>query len=250
MTMTPNALFSLWGCGTGPLRSLQPHVRILSGMLLGCACMTAPLPSISGVILVSTVTIAWWGLAGMPLTMTLRSLLAALILFSPFLLLTPWMTTDPGAAAPLIDRLSNAGAIALRSSCCLFIAASAVSSLPLSDAHCGLANLPLPRTLAILMVQLVTQTALLVEETGHVMAALRIRAASGIRVLYSFPVVWMARILFRADRTATAMTVRGYGDETPAMRTRPAIAPRDLLAIAASAAICAAAIFMRTGIVA
>ena len=247
--MTTNTLFSLWGCGTGPLRSLQPHARILSSLLLGCACMMAPLPSISGVILVSAVTIAWWALAGMPLTMTLRSLLAALILFLPFLLLTPWMTADPDAAAPAIDRLANAGAITLRSTCCLFIAASAVASLPLSDAHRGLANLPLPRTLAILMVQLVSQTALLVEETGHVIAALRIRAASGIRVLYSFPVVWMARILFRADRTAAAMTVRGYGDETPAMRTRPAMTPGDLSAIAASMVIFAAAVLLRTGIV-
>jgi energy-coupling factor transporter transmembrane protein EcfT len=246
--MITNTLFSIWGCGSGPQRLLQPHIRILSGTLLGCACIAAPFPSIGGISLAVASAIAWWALAGMPLAMTLRCLLAALILFSPFLLLTPWMTIDPGAAAPAADRLINAGAIALRSTCCLFIAASTVASLPLHDAHRGLANLPLPRTLAILMVQLVTQTALLAGETGQVIAALRIRAASGIRVVYTFPIVWMARILFRADRTAAAMTVRGYGDETPGMRTRPAISPRDILAAAASTAIFATAVLMRTGI--
>ncbi|MBN1128902.1 MAG: hypothetical protein JXA71_07950, partial [Chitinispirillaceae bacterium] len=96
----------------------------------------------------------------------------------------------------------------------------------------------------------VTQTALLAAETGQVVAALRIRAASGYRVLYSFPIVWMTRILFRADRTATAMTVRGYGDGVPLIRTRPVMTLRDTLAMAGSVAVCSAALLMRTGVIA
>ena len=247
--MITNTLFSIWGCGKGPLKSLQPHIRILSGIFLGCACMAAPLSSIAGIALVSLITFAWWLLAGMPGPITLRYALAAIILFAPFLLLTPWMTTGQEVLAPAIDRLANAGTIVLRSTCCLFIAASTVASLPLHDAHRGLANLPLPRTLALVAIQLITQTTLLAEETGRVIAALQIRAASGIRVVFAFPVVWMARILFRADRTAAAMAVRGYGDSKSMMRECQRIAPGDLLAIAASAAMCVAAILLRTGII-
>ncbi|MBN1130171.1 MAG: hypothetical protein JXA71_14360 [Chitinispirillaceae bacterium] len=248
-TMTTNTFFSIWGCGTGPLQLLRPHVRIISGFFLGCACLAAPLPSIGGTALIVTAAIAWWLLAGMPVAMTTRTAIAALILFAPFLLLTPWMTAGQDVSSPAIDRLLNAGTIALRSTCCLFIAASTVASLTLRDAHRGLKDLPLPRALAILLLQLVTQTALLAGETGQVIAALRIRAASGFRVLYSFPIVWMARILFRADRTAAAMTVRGYGDETPGVRTRTAMTLQDFSAITASIAIVAAALLMRTGII-
>jgi energy-coupling factor transporter transmembrane protein EcfT len=247
--MTPNAFFTIWGCGKGPIRLLHPHIRILSGIFLGCACLAAPLPSIIGITIVTLTTLIWWLLAGMPGSVTFRCILAAIILFAPFLLLTPWMTTGQDISAPALGRLANAGAIALRSTCCLFIAASTIASLPLNDAHRGLANLPLPRILAMLAIQLITQTALLAEETGRVVAALRIRAASGIRVVFAFPVVWMARILFRADRTAAAMTVRGYGDSISVMRERPRITPCDQLAITASAALCVAAVLLRTGIV-
>jgi energy-coupling factor transporter transmembrane protein EcfT len=100
--------------------------------------------------------------------------------------------------------------------CIFFIAASTISVLPLSEIHQALMPLPIHRSIAAFILQLINQTMLLLDETGQIVNVLRLRGVSGIkglRIILSFPVIWMVRILFRAERTAAAMTVRGYGIE-------------------------------------
>ena len=209
-------VFAFWGCGNGPLKSLYAHIKILSGILLGSSCLLIPLQSIIGICLMTIVVTCWCILAAMPVKMIIRCAIASLILFFPFFLLTPWMIVGSSTVVPMVDRFAQAGAIALRSTCILFIVASTIAILDIHDVHRGLACISIPRAIIILIIQLINQTILLMDETLRIIRVLRLRGASGvrgIRVLFSFPIVWMVRIMFRAERTAAAMIVRGYGVE-------------------------------------
>jgi len=245
-------VFAFWGCGKGPLKSLQPHIRILSGILLGSGCLLIPLQSVTGIFLLVIATTCWCILAAMPLKMLIRCAIASLILFFPFLLLTPWMTVSSSSVVPMIDRFAQAGAIALRSTCVLFIAASTIATLAIQDVHRGLVCLPIPRTFVMLIVQLINQTILLTEETFRIIGVLRLRGASGvrgIRVMFSFPIVWMVRMLFRAERTAAAMTVRGYGIEAVTEGENVKLTIADVLTILCASAVLVASILMRLRII-
>jgi len=245
-------VFAFWGCGKGPLKSLQAHIRILSGILLGVGCLLIPFQSITGIVFMPITAICWCVLAAMPLKMLVRCTIASVILFFPFLLLTPWMTVGSSTMASMADRFAQAGTIALRSTCVLFIAASTIASLAIQDVHRGLASMPIPRTFVILIVQLINQTMLLTEETFRIIGVLRLRGASGvrgIRVLFSFPIVWMVRILFRAERTAAAMTVRGYGIESVTEGENVKLTMADMLTIICVSVVLVISILMRLRII-
>jgi energy-coupling factor transporter transmembrane protein EcfT len=245
-------VFAFWACGKGPLKSLQAHIRILSGILLGIGCLLIPLQSITGIVFMPIIAICWCVLAAMPLKMLVRCTIASLILFFPFLLLTPWMTIGSSSVTPMIDRFAQAVTIALRSTCVLFIAASTIASLAIQDVHRGLASIPIPRTFVILIVQLINQTILLTEETFRIIGVLRLRGASGvrgIRVLFSFPIVWMVRMLFRAERTAAAMTVRGYGIESETEGEIVKLTIADMLTIICASVVLVVSILMRLKII-
>jgi energy-coupling factor transporter transmembrane protein EcfT len=247
-----NGVFAYWGCGNGPLTFLQPHIRVLSGMLLGCTCLIVPHSAI-GMTAIVLATVCWCMLAGMPAKMIARCAVASLVLFFPFLLLTPWMTAEASASSLLLYRISNAGSIALRSTCCLFIAASTIAAVSIQDVHRGLACIPIPRAVVALIVQLINQTMLLMEETLRIIGMLRLRGASGtrsIRMLFSFPIVWMVRMLFRAERTAAAMSVRGYGIETATAKENVTLTIADALALICASAVFTASILLRLGIIA
>jgi energy-coupling factor transporter transmembrane protein EcfT len=246
-------VFEFWGCGKSPLKSLHAHIRILSGILLGCSCLLNPLQSITGIALMAITTTCWCVCAAMPVKMLVRCVIASLILFFPLLLLTPWITVGSFTTVPITDRLAQAGAIALRSTCCLFIAASTIAILAIQDVPRGLANIPIPRTFVVLIVQLINQTMLLMEETLRIVGVLRLRGASGvrgIRVLFSFPIVWMVRMLFRADRTAAAMTVRGYGIEAVTVNESVKLTIADVLTIICASAVLVTSVLMRLRIIA
>jgi energy-coupling factor transporter transmembrane protein EcfT len=243
-----NDVFAFWGCGKGPIKSLQSHIRILSGILIGSGCLFIPLQSITGIVFMVITAICWCVLAAMPKKMLFRCAIASLILLFPFILLTPWMTIDSSTITPMIDRFAQAGANALRSTCVLFVAASTIATLAIQDVHRGLASIPIPRTFAVLIVQLINQTMLLTEETIRIIGVLRLRGASGvrgIRVLFFFPIVWMVRMLFRAERTAAAMTVRGYGIEAVTAGERIELTIADVLTILCASAVLVSSILMR-----
>ena len=245
-------VFAFWGCGKGPLKSLHAHIRILSGFLLGCSCLLISLQSITGIFLMTIATICWCVLAAMPIKMLIRCAIASLILFFPFLLLTPWMTVGSSTMAPMADRFAQAGAIALRSTCCLFIVASTIATLAIQDVHRGLASIPIPRTFVVLIVQLINHTVLMTEETLRIIGVLQLRGTSGVRgfkVLFSFPIVWMVRMLFRAERTAAAMTVRGYGIEAVTEGENVKLTIADVLTMICTFAVLVASVLMRLRII-
>jgi hypothetical protein len=243
-----NDFFAYWGCGNGLLKSVQPHIRIIAGVQVGCACLLVPLPSSAGVMVLLIATTCWSMGASMPKRMLLRCVITSIVLFAPFLLLTPWIATGPFSTTPVPVRFAHAGAIALRSTCTLFITASTIALLTLPDLHRGLAGIPLPRTVIALVIQLINQTMYLAEETARILGVLRLRGTSGIRgfrVIFSFPIVWMVRMLFRAERTAAAMTVRGYGIETATAGGHLRLAISDVLTMVCSSVFFVLAILLR-----
>lgn len=242
-------VFAFWGCGNGLLKkSLHPYIRIVSGILVGCASLLVPMQSVTGVTIAVTTTVCWIVLAAMPIKLILRCGIISLILFFPFLLLSPWMAEDPLSDSSVTERITKTASIALRSACTLFIAASTIATLPIYDVHRGLTRLPLPRSLIALIVQLINQTMLLTEETMRIIGVLRLRGASGVhgfRVLFSFPIVWMVRMLFRAERTAAAMTVRGYGIEYSSTLDTDKLNAADTIALIVSSGLLCVSLFMR-----
>jgi len=207
-------LFTFLGCGNGLLKTVHPQTRIVAGVLIGSACLLVPLQSKGQANFMIIIAICWVLFAAMPGKMLSRCAIASIILFFPFLLLSPWMTVDSYSGSGAAGCFTQAGGIALRSTCMLFIGASTIASLTLHDVHRGLVCLPIPRSIAALIVQIINQTMLLAEETARIIDVLRLRGTSGvrgIRVLFAFPVVWMVRMLFRAERIAAAIAVRGYG---------------------------------------
>jgi energy-coupling factor transporter transmembrane protein EcfT len=239
---------AFWGCGGGLLKSVKPHVRIISGVLVGSACVAAPLHSMGELVFVSSLSLCWILLASMPRIVTLRCAVASAILFLPFLLLAPWIAVGQYSSSPMAERFIHAGAIAFRSTCMLFIAASTIASLPMHEVHRGLAQLPLPRSLVALAVQLINQTMMLAEETARIVGVLRLRGASGVRgagVFIAFPIVWMVRMLFRAERSAAAMAIRGYGIETAAKADEVNITPAELALLGVAFLSFAFSVFMR-----
>jgi energy-coupling factor transporter transmembrane protein EcfT len=100
----------------------------------------------------------------------------------------------------------------------------------------------------VLIVQLINQTMLLTEETFRIIGVLRLRGASGvrgIRVVFSFPIVWMVRMLFRAERTAAAMTVRGYGIEAVTAGESIKLTISDVLTIICASVVLVASVLMQ-----
>ena len=238
--------FAFWGCGKGPVRSLHPRTRILSGVFAGASALVVPLHLTSGIACIVAVTALWCAFSGMPAKMILRCAALSAILFFPYLLLTPWMAAPAGA--PMVERFFISGSIILRSACCLFIAASTIAALPLYDVHRGLSCGLLPRSFVALIVQLINQTMLLAEETARIIVVLKLRGATGMRgmrALFSFPIVWMVRMLFRAERNAAAMTVRGYGIEAATKSESAPLSIAEVAVIACAAAFLAASVCMR-----
>jgi energy-coupling factor transporter transmembrane protein EcfT len=145
-------------------------------------------------------------------------------------------------------QFAYAGALALRSMCVLYIAVSTISVLPFCELNQAFARLPIPRSVAGFIVQLINQTMMLLEETGRIVEVLQLRGISGVKGLHvvrSFPVVWMIRILFRAERLAAAMSVRGYGIENATLRENRKLTYADTGAIFATALVLIISIIIR-----
>jgi len=247
-----NAPFALWGSGRGATGTLHPSTRMVCGFLLLLTGVIIPLHMISGCAVMVLITALWCMLSGAPRAVVVKLALVSMLLFLPVLLLTPWAGYGSPVELSAAERFFVAGRIVLRGVGCLFITMSTVTSLSLTDFHRGLAALPLPAVVSALLLQLVNQTTLLLEETWRVITVLRMRSAAGVtalRVLFSFPVVWMGRILFRAERVAAAMTVRRYDASPDAARELVRLIWHDYAALSAVGVVLLTAVLLRMGIV-
>ena len=238
-----------WGGGQGRMQRLTPTTRLLCGTLVFASCSAASLEKLWGIALLFGVLIGWTAGCGFPLRRLGHVLSFAACLFLPLLLLAPIIRiqSDSGSWS---EALRVPLVIGLRGTACIVVCAATLSVLNLAELGQGLAGVPLPHTLAALIMQIAHQTALLTDESRRMVAALRVRGVPSatvsirLRCLFVLPVLWLLRLLLRAERVSAAMEVRGF--DGPLRRERIAsVSISDRCAIAAAFLVFGAVLFLR-----
>ena len=209
------AFTEAWGEGRGYMRRLTPASRLLCGILAFTSCSVVPLENPYGVCLFFILILGWSAVCVFPLRRLIQALLLSACLFLPLLLLVPiaCIQSDSGAWT---DPLKAALFIGFRGTACIMICGASMSVLNLAEFGQGLAALPLPHSMAALLLQIVHQTATLADESRQMMMALRVRGVSSasvvvrLRCIFALPIFWLLRLLQRAEHVSSAMEVRGF----------------------------------------
>lgn len=220
----------LWGSGSGPARSLAPLARILAGLLLFITVVWSRPDQAVDSILLLTAVLAGVYFSGIPGRYVWSLLFYGIVIFGPIFLFAPFIQPDPAFSADtelalVSESLRTPWLIFSKGIAGILVAAAIVSVLTLSDLYDGLARLPLPRLVVIILVQVVHQAKLLFEQTGRIARAAALRSGSsrlktGLFLLRTIPSIWLPRILFKAERVAAAMDLRGYGNTVPRFDSR------------------------------
>jgi energy-coupling factor transporter transmembrane protein EcfT len=225
---------TLPGSARGPIARLAPQTRLLCAAAVLGVCLMARVTTVRGAALVLGAVLLWLALCRPPAAAARGALVLGLVLLSPAFLLTPLLRTDAGswlaaAAAPW--------SIVGRGLAVMQVSVAAAATLSASDLRLGLVRLPVPEIARQILLQILQQTAALLGETRRVAAALAVRGgglgpAARLRLLAALPAVWLPRVLFRAERVAAAMELRGLVEvELRALGvTRTSVA--DVLALA------------------
>lgn len=220
----------LWGSGSGPARMLAPVARILAGLLLFVAVVWSQPDQTTDLILLLTAVLLGVYFSGIPGRYIWSLLFYGVLIFGPIFLLAPFIHPGPAFSASaelaaVSESLRTPWVIFSKGIAGLLVAAATVSVLPLSDLYDGLARLPLPRLVVIILVQVVHQAKLLFDQTGKMAQAIALRKGSsgvktGLFILRTIPSIWLPRMLFKAERVAAAMDLRGYGNTIPRFDSR------------------------------
>ena len=211
-------LHDIWGSASGPVTRLAPQTRLVSGAAVFVACVAAPAATVAGSLAVLVATVAWVAACRPPGRLVRNTAALGLAAFLPYFLLLPLL---PDAAwsgpAPWLRALAVPWSILLRGMSSILISMATATTLGGSDLHEALVRLPLPAVVSAILLQIVHQTATLIDETRRVASAMAVRGASrGVvtawRLVSSLSRVWLPRLLVRAERVAAAMELRGYLD--------------------------------------
>ena len=183
----------------------HPLARLCGGAILLCGCLVADHTTVAGLIVLPAVALSALLLQRTRLTSMARLMLAGTLFYLPVVVLA-----SPGVA---LKGLSAA-----------IVGVATVSSLGPQALHDAIIRMPLPALVRLLVLQMVHQAEVLRRESVRIHQALVVRGGvDGIRGIWEFakaiPVVWLPRVLFRADRVGMAMDMRGYGAIVPAARS-------------------------------
>ena len=206
----------VWGSARGPVTRLAPETRIAGGAAVFGACLIAPAATKSGVMVIFAALLSWL-LACRPPKKTVGAfLLLGLLLFLPYLLVTPLIEAPPSSRAGAGGYgLSVVWSLLAHGLSAMLVSMATVTCLSASDLREGLGRLPIPRVVSSILLQIVHQTGTLIYETRRIASAMAVRGASGggltaWRILWSLPRVWLPKVILRAERVAQAMELRGY----------------------------------------
>jgi energy-coupling factor transporter transmembrane protein EcfT len=218
---------------------------MVAGAAMFASCTVAQATTLSGSITIAAVTSLWLAACRPPSRMVASFTLLGLAVFVPYFLLVPLI---PGPGWP--SALAVPWNVLARGLGCMLVATATVTTLTASDLREGLVRLPLPAIVPAILVQIVQQTATLLYETRRVASAMAVRGATtgglaALRVLASLPVVWLPRIIERAERLGAAMELRGYCDAPRWSFGRSAPGPADAAALGLSLSTIAAAVAVR-----
>jgi energy-coupling factor transporter transmembrane protein EcfT len=146
--------------------------------------------------------------------------------FLPWVLLAPLLPrfdTMPGSPS----NLEIAGAISILGLLVLLTTLGAAGCFTQSDLREGLLGLRVPKLVVSVTLQVLQQSAHLVEETRRIRVALLLRNPSrsrhaGSLLVRGLTLVWIPRVFARVERVAAAMELRGYdGYVAPLSGGRP-----------------------------
>ena len=217
--MRPTRIVRVWGQATGPATGLSPQARIGVGALLLATILVVDPACWPGLALWVVVLGGWLLAVRPPTSLRGRLLVFGLLLLGPWFLLVPWIDPPAGVSLP-VPGIEGAWVVPwrifFRGLGGVLVCAWTAATLTLPDLASGLAALPVPRALSVLLLQIMHRTHTLVEETRGMAQAIRVRGAvSGLRaasaIAAALPRVWMPRIIDRAERVSDAMEVRGFG---------------------------------------
>ncbi len=220
-----------WHSARGPVVSLAPATRLLLAAFVLVACGVArPTRVVELVHLLVSVGL-WLLLTRPPQRIPRGALLLGLVLLGPLFLWSPLIE-----APTFASKLAVPWVLFTRGLAVLLVTSAAATTLSPTELYQGLRSLRVPQTVAMLVLQLLQQTGSLIQETRGIQVALSMRGASdswrdSCRLAFSLPLVWLPRVILRAERLAIAMELRGYALqhlETPgtglARRDRAALA--------------------------
>lgn len=221
----------MWGGGRGPVRRLAPATRLLCGALVLATGLSLPLGAWPCVVAWLLVLAVWTALCGPPARRLRTALMFSLILFGPVLVLLALVQCAAAGdvSSPAYAPAAVAGA---RGVFCVVASVSTLATLSLPDLWEALDGLRAPRAFSAVIVQIMHQTGLLADESRRIASALRMRGAHAarpaerLRCVCQFPVVWLLRLLARAERVGLAMEVRGFAGAAVRVRGdsgRPAV---------------------------
>ena len=152
------------------------------------------------------------------------------IIYLPMLLILPVGSVLQGAATTLV-------------------AVTSLGMMGYPALHDAVAQFPIPGVVKLLLLQILHQSSVLFRETARIREAMLVRGAiprggAGWQLLHALPRVWIPRVIFKANRVAHAMELRGYGLQVPPPR-RVSWKTPDVISICAAAALLATAIGLR-----
>jgi hypothetical protein len=155
----------------------------------------------AGLLAMAILVLATIVLNGIRLSHIAMLILAGSLLYVPVILFSPL-------------------SVALKGFSSMVVVLAAVSGMSAGDLHAAVVRFPVPMFARLLMMQMLHQGEVLRRETYRVHQALSVRGGTrGFRdtrlFVRAIPLSWMPRMIFRAERVALAMDVRGYGSAVP-----------------------------------
>jgi energy-coupling factor transporter transmembrane protein EcfT len=207
-----------WGCAHGVVRRLTPQTRILCGFLLLAGSLGVPTDRGGGLALLAIGLGIWlWG-CGLPISSLGKLVGIGMALHLPSFLLVPFISAPEteGAFFPATE-FRVPWNLFIRGMSGMLFSISTTATLALWEFREGVIRLPVPRPVAVILIQICQHIDALVRESSQMAAAIAVRGAlaggfSLRRLLCAIPQVWLPRVLRRADRVANVMDFREYGD--------------------------------------
>lgn len=187
---------------TGSMRPrIRPALRLIGGVLSLAGVLFIDAGSMAGMFGMIIMVLATIVLNGVPPSRIVLLVLVGGLMYVPVILFSP-------------------PSVALKGFSSMSVVLAAVSGLTAADLHVVVIRLPVPALARLLMMQVLHQGEVLRRETYRVHQAVSVRGGiRGFRDTWLFvraiPMSWMPRMIFRAERVALAMDVRGYGDALP-----------------------------------
>ncbi len=231
--MLSHDFMDAWADLDSPVHRLDARVKLICALVLLVAVLAVPIARNEMLVVCAGLLVAVACASRLPA----RWVLKRMAILVPFLVLgtIAVIFVPPAEAAdalPLAGRELSRQAVSVWLSVggkcllSLLVAVLLTGTTTSADMLRAAEALRVPRTLTALAGFAVAHLAVLVDEAGRMITAMRSRGGvrglrRRVRTMQSMLVTLMARTVERADRIALAMVARGYRGSMPSLEQRP-----------------------------